>query len=383
MRRETEGIICSVTPEPYSDNDSYWLGLHLSYFLGVARATEADICAALIDFSSQFPDSPFLTFLLGEGKWNNSSILINLDVNKHLLHSNGPSNGPARWPTIEAWDSVPVTDSLELHFSAEMAYFLGATNKEDGQPWRRGSWENVLQALSSYAAAYKRDLPVPEGCVFVDVCLRSLFGLIPPDGGCAMTFSDFRRQMLARGHLKVLVPQPATDEAEDMDTSSESDEMPPLIPEPTSVKQALALVEDLLARNRVWMTANPQPAPPAESLPVTEVPTISFAGITFQAEEEVTEAEKPRNPLEEVHTLICRVEVELEDPDVKDGVKCWLLRDVVAFCSKQVWAAAWRASTFERLLIRSTFRAWIEMPFAACEPELVAAVEEFLAAFPV
>ena len=402
-------------PKPVFENNcwhtSYWLSLPLSRLMGAAAATGTEVFQAITDYSEKFPTSPFLNFLLGEDWTSNLStgnaliMWMALDKNGHFPDS------PMVGLSIQAWqDENPVEafSSTELRFSPELTAFLR-------QPM--GGWTDVNHAFQSYTKAYAHWTSWygtdGNGYILADASIRCLFGL--NDGGKGfMTFSDFRKQMLARGHicatagagesenpaLLIVELDVATDERtviaeedsdsdsdsdsiesedsddsdyvpSDEDSESDTDSMPALEPfEPMKrVVTGCQLVEDVLEFSRRWKAAHPAPAP-AEKPLLRCVPPLPLSA-------------KGQTPsFKEINDTWFRVQAEIESLENGHIYKQQLAVQFIQMCLRPSLADAWRSHSFERLQMRASLAAWLEIEELAASKRVCDTIQQFLSVYP-
>jgi len=413
-----------VAPLPAKEGEtSYWLDSQLATFMGAASATEDQLSDAIVEFSEVYPESPFLTFLLGKNPYEviaDGDILGALEENGHILEK------PMECPSIQRWrlSSTPTLDlshSTEFNFSPEMAVVM--KNKT-------GSWENVLKMFSAFGyfnrstfARMLKEAGIQEsvedtGYIYTDIDIRTFFGL--DDGGKGfLTFSDFRRQMLERGHLmatsaapsllvvdlnvatgeRTVVAEEDDDASELSDDSDDSDYVPSEsesdsdmeIDEEAVVKkdlaslkqEALDLVADTLAYATRWQKEHtrtfnlPKEIP---TLPRVSAP-LSFKDVVF-AEEPIAADTKVTDPFAEIHAVFFRVQDELVDPDNAGCYKARLATQFIEFCMRPSFTRLWRSNAFERLQMRATLQEWTDCSFGEEFPTLVAAAKRFMATYP-
>jgi len=421
------------TAIPEEDETSYWLDFQLSTFMGGASATEEQLSDAIEDFSVEFPDSPFLTFLLGKNPYEvieSGDILTALEENGHILDE------PVEWPSIRTWQKecladLKLSDSAEFTFSPEMTCFTEHLT---------GNWAGVLKAFRSYGLFYKstfqkvlkvagiHDAVELTGYIYTDYTLRTFFGLNDHCKGF-LSFSDFRKQMLERGHLMATTAAPSllvvdlnvatgertvveeedddaselsddsddsdyvpsesdsdADDSDDSDSCSdmEIDEEAVVKKDLASLKQeALDLVADTLAYATRWQKEHPLTFNlPKElpTLPRVSAP-LSFKDVVF-AEEPIAADTKVTDPFAEIHAVFFRVQDELVDPDNAGCYKARLATQFIEFCMRPSFTRLWRSNAFERLQMRATLQEWTDCSFGEEFPALVAVAKRFMATYP-
>jgi hypothetical protein len=398
---------------PEEGETSYWLDFQLAVFMGGASATEEDLSSAIEDFSMDYPDSPFLTFLLGKNHYEvieSGDILTALEENGHILEE------PAEWPSIRSWQQeclsdLKLTDSEEFAFSPEMTCFTEHLT---------GSWADVLKAFSSYGLFFKstfdRVLKMAKidesaedtGYIYTNTDIRAFFAL--DDGGKGfLSFSDFRKQMLARGHLrptaaaKAAAEKPsllvvdldvvtgkrsctayeeddsASELSSDSDDSDDSDYVPS---ESESDSDSEYSGSDMEIDEEAAPAKKDPETLKKEALKLV-ADTLAYADRKF-TELKSKKENPPVNPFAEIDAAFFRVDAILEDEsdEVSSFFKQILAHQFVAYCLRAEFETLWRTHTFERLQMRSSLLTWRDSTVVGKDAYAVSAIKEFLRAYP-
>ena len=388
---------------PEEGEKSYWLDFQLAVFMGGASATEEDLSSAIEDFSMDYPDSPFLTFLLGKNHYDvlaSGDILTALEENGHILKK------PAEWPCIHAWREtcladLKLTDSDELNFSQEMTYFTKHLT---------GSWADVLKAFRSYGVFFKDGFQIAlksakikesaedTGYIYTgtDICI--FFGL--NDGGKGfLSFSDFRKQMLTRGHLRptaaaekpsllvvdldVVTGERSCTAYEENDSESDDSDDSDYVPsESDSDSDSEFSGSDMEIDEEAAPAKKDPDTLKKEALKLVS-DTLAYADRKF-AELKGKKENPPVNPFAEIDATFFRVDAILTDESgkVSSFFNQILAHQFVAYCLRAEFETLWRTHTFERLQMRSSLMTWRDSTVVGEDVLAVSAIKEFLRTYP-
>ena len=390
------------------DEESYWLDFQLSTFMGAASATEEQLSVAIEEFSDVYPESPFLIFLLGENPYEvieSGDILTALEENGHILEE------PAEWPSIRYWQQecladLKLSDSADFTFSPEMTCFTEHLT---------GSWAGVLKAFRSYGLCYKRtfqkmlkmakveDSVELTGYIYTDSDIRTFFGL--DDGGKGfLTFSDFRRQMLERGHLRPTTAPAAekpsllvvdmnvatgertciayTDEFDDdssveSDDSDDSDYVPSDSDSDDSDSDSdMEIDEEATPIKKDTETLK------KEALKLV-ADTLAYADRKFAEIKAQKERPSPAvDPFAEIDAAFFRVNEIIMDEESDTFFKQILAQQFAAYCLRAEFKTLWQTHVFERIQMRSSLMLWRDGTAVGDDFLATATIKDFLQTYP-
>jgi hypothetical protein len=126
---------------------------------------------------------------------------------------------------------------------------------------------------------------------------------------------------------------------------------------------------------------------PMDLLPLASAPApakIEFIAGDFKEKEKPILPAAPSDPIfAEIDALFFKVDAALVDSANSPLYKRLLIEQFIAFCLRPVFADAWRSNAFERIQMRASLMTWMDFTFAGDDYRAAAAIERFLATYPV